>query len=54
LKLIDFDSSAWVPMMISILPCSSLSRVALASAAGTSRDSRPISIGKPWNRSTKF
>ncbi len=28
--------------------------VFFASAAGTSRDSRPISIGKPWKRSTKF
>ena len=43
-----------MPMTMSILPSSRPSLVAFASAAGTRRDRRPISIGKPWKRSPKL
>ena len=41
-------------MTISILPALRRSFVSFASFGGTSRESRPSSIGKPWKRSLKF
>ncbi len=44
---------AWVPMTISTLPALRPSLVSFDSLAETSRESRPISIGKPRKRSQK-
>ena len=46
LNLIDFDSSAWVPMTMSTVPFQ-FPPGRLGLGRGTSRDSPPISIGKP-------
>ena len=54
LKSIFFASSACVPMTTSIVPFASPSLVAFASLAVTSRDRRPMFIGKPSKRATKL
>ncbi len=43
------DSTAWVPMTISISPDARPARVSAASAAGTRRESRRTLTGQPWN-----